>query len=82
MGRGNALSRTGRNVDHYTRLFPKFRRWCARDNFHRRDRIQRNLVGEDLALLVGNRLPIDRERVLRVIAHSVKETIRVCRDSG
>src|SRR4029077_3601182 len=75
VGCSDPLPRTGRNIDHYARLFTKFGGRRARDHFQGCNRIQRNLVLEDLALLGGNRVRVAGERVLCVIAHAVKKTV-------
>src|ERR1700730_3537224 len=72
---GHALARTCGYVDDNARLLAVFRGWCTGDDLQRLDRIKGDLVGENFALLVSNRLTINRKRVLRVIAHSVEETI-------
>ncbi len=46
----------------------------------RLDRVQRNLVGEDFALLIGDGLAIHRKRVLRVVAQAVEQAIGIGRD--
>ena len=81
LGRGQALPRAGRHVDHHARLLSIFGRRRARDNLHGFDRIERDLVREDLALLVRNGLAIDHERVLRMITHPMKQPVRIRRNS-
>ena len=49
----------------------------AGDDFHRLHRVGRNLVRIDAALLVGDRLVVDRELRLRVIADRMEEAVRV-----
>ena len=63
-------------------LVAVFGRRHARDHLHRLDRVWRNLVRVDAALLVGDRLVVDRELRLRVIAHRVEEAVRVSHDAG
>ncbi len=75
---GNAEARPCRNFDHQARFVAIFSRWSSRHGFDRLNRVQRNLVGEDLALLVRNGLPIYRERILGVVTESVKQAVRVC----
>ena len=72
-----SLTRARGDVDDHAGLFAEFGRRRAGDDFHGLDRIERNLVGKDFALLVGDRLAIDGERVLRVIAHAVEETVGI-----
>ena len=62
-------------------LSPIFGGRRAGDDLHRLDRIERNLVGENFALLVGDGLAIDRERVLGVIAQPVEQAVGIGRDS-
>ena len=45
------------------------------------NRFEGNLVGENLALLIGNRLAVDGKGVLRVVAQPVKQTVGVGGDS-
>src|SRR6185312_4738755 len=54
LGGVNALSRARGHVDHYAGLLAEFGGRSAGDDFHRLNRIERNLVGKDLALLVGD----------------------------
>ncbi len=75
LGRGHALAGARGDVDHYAGLLAEFRWRRAGNHFHRLNRIEGNLVGEDFALLVGDRLAIDRERVLRVVAQSMEEAV-------
>ena len=49
----------------------------ARRSPHRLHGVERNLVGEHLALLVGDGLAIERKRVFRVIAQSVKQAVGI-----
>ena len=66
---------TGGYHNHKARLAPVFRGRRAFDHFHRLHRIDRNLIGKNLALLVGNGLAVDRKRVRRVVAHPVKKAV-------
>ena len=77
-----AQARTRRNLYHQTCFVTVFRRRRAGNNLHRLDRIYRNLIRENLALLVGNRLTIDRERILRMIPETVEESVGVRHDPG
>ncbi len=79
--RGNALARARRRLDHQARLVAILRRWCAIDNLQRLHCRRRHLVRKHLALLVRNRLAIDAERVLRMIAQSVHQAVRVRRNA-
>src|SRR5579884_1897746 len=58
MGRGNALAGARCYVDDEAGFFSKFGRRRTRDDRHIFHGIQRNLIGENFALLVGNRLAI------------------------
>ena len=77
MGRGKALARACCGVDDNARLLAVLGRWRAGDDFQRLNSIERNLIREYLALLIGDRLPIQRKGILRVVAKTVKEAIRV-----
>src|SRR5581483_2445876 len=70
------------DIDNQTGFVPILGGWGAGNDLHGLHRIQWKLVGEDLALLVGDWLAIDREGVLCVIADSVKQAVRVGRYSG
>ena len=74
---GLAESGASSHHDHQAGLVPVFGRRRALDHFHRLHRIQRNLVRESLALLVGNLLSVHRKRVGRVIAEAVEHTIGI-----
>ncbi len=82
MGRGHALAGARCHVDHQASFVAVFGGWCAVDHFERLNRIDRNLVREDLALLVRDRLAVHRKRVLRVVAETVEKTVRIRGDSG
>ena len=58
MWRRLPLTRSRGNVDHNACLLAEFSRGRARNNLHRLDRIERNLVGEHFALLIRDRLAI------------------------
>ena len=79
--RGHPLAGARGDVDDQTRLVAVLRRWRTGNHLHRLDRIQRNLVGKNLALLIGDGLAIDRERVLGVIAQAMKKAVRVGGDA-
>src|ERR1700737_2237079 len=57
------LSETGArgDLDYKTRLVAVFRGRSAGDHLHRLDRIYRDLVGENLALLIGDGLAVNRK---------------------
>ena len=71
-----------RHFNHQARFSAIFCRWPAGNRFERLNRVQGNLVGKDLALLVCNGLAIHGKRILRVIAQSVKQSVRVRHYSG
>ena len=66
-------------IYHHTGFVPVF--CLSRPGYYlqRLDGIQRNLVGEDLAVLVGDGLIVERNLGLGVIAQRVKETVGVSR---
>ncbi len=80
-GCGYSQARAGGHVNDDAGFVAEFGRGRARDDFHGLDGIQRNLVGEDLALLVGNGLAVDREGILGVVAETVKQTVGVGGDA-
>src|SRR5262249_27193149 len=56
--------------------------WRSRDDFHVLYRIDGNLRGECLTLLITNRLSIDCEGGLSVIAERMKESVRISYHTG
>ena len=58
----------------------KIRRWRAFDDLHRLDGVDRHLIRENLALLVRNRLAVNRERVRGVIAEPMEKAVGVGRN--
>src|ERR1019366_1220753 len=54
----------------------------AGDELHGLDGVERNLRGELLALLIGDRLAVDREAGLRVIAQWVEEAVGIGHHPG
>src|SRR2546428_4740911 len=71
------LPKTGarRHLDNEARLIAILCGRGAGDDLHGLNRIHGNLVGENLALLVGDGLPVNRERIFRVITQSMEKTI-------
>ena len=63
-------------------LVAVLRRRDAGDDLHRLDRVGRELIRIDAALLVGDRLVVDRELRLRVIPDRMKEPVRIGDDPG
>ena len=81
VGRGYSQPRAGGHHDHQAGLAAILRGRRAFDDFHRLHGVDRELIREDLALLVRNRLAVDGERVRGVIAESVEKTVGVGRNS-
>ena len=82
MGRSHALAGPRGDVDDQARLAPVLRGGSAGDNLQRLDRVERNLVGKNLTLLVGDGLAIQGKRILRMVAHTMEEPIGIRRDAG
>ncbi len=78
--RGRAQARAGGHHDHQAGLAAILGGRRAFDHFHRLHGVDRDLIREDLALLVGNRLAVDGERVRGVIAESVEQAVGVGRN--
>ncbi len=70
------------HYNHQTGLIAIFGGRRALDHFHRLHRIHRQLVREDFALLIGNRLSIHRERIRSVIAQSMEQSVGIGGDAG
>ena len=81
MRRGHALSRAGGHVDHHTGFVSILGWRRSVDDFQGLNGVNRNLVGENLALLVRDRLAVHRERILRVVAQAVEKAVRIGRDA-
>ena len=81
MGCGYTLARACGRYDHHAGLASVFRGRRAGYDFHRLDRIEWDLIGKDFALLVGNRLAVEAERILRVVAEPVEKAIGIGSDS-
>src|ERR1019366_8906818 len=79
---GNSLTRARGGYNHEAGFVAVLGRRRARDDLNRLNQVRRQLVGKDLALLVGDRLAIDGKRVGGVIAEAVKEAVRVGCDAG
>ena len=82
LGLGQALSRARGHVNHGAGLFTIFSGRRAGNHFERIHRVERNLVGKNLALLVGDRLFVHREGSLRVIAKRMEGSVGVGGDAG
>ena len=74
-------ARLGHDVHHEAALVAVLRRRDAGDDFHRLHRVRRDLVRVHAALLICNRLVVDRELRLRVIADWVEEAVRIGDDA-
>ena len=81
-GLGDALTGAGGGHDDQAGLAAVLGRRRAGDDFDGLNGVGGKLVGEDLALLVGDRLAIDGERVGGVIAEAVEEAVGVGGDAG
>ena len=77
-----AESGTRDGVDHQAGLIAELRARRAGDQFHGLDGVERNLRGELLALLIGDRLAVDGEAGLRVIAQRVEEAVGIGHHAG
>ena len=82
MRRGDALARARGDVDDQAGLAAVFGRRRAVDHFKGLNRIHRDLVGKDFALLIGDGLAVHGERVFRMIAEPVEKPVRIRGDSG
>ena len=74
--------RLGDDVHHQTALVAVFGRRDARNDFHRLHRVRRQLIRIHAALLVGDRLIVDRELGLCVIADRMEKAVRISHDPG
>ena len=77
-----AQSGTRHGVDHQAGLVAELRARRAGDQLHRLNGVERNLRGELLALLIGDRLSVDRKAGLRVIAQRVEEAVGIGHHAG
>ena len=69
-------------MDDETALVAVFGRGDAGDHLHGLHGVLRNLVRVHAALLIGDRLVVNRELRLRVVSDGMKETVRVGHDAG
>ncbi len=67
MWRGRAEARLRGHIDHDAGLVAIFGRWSSRNDFHRLNGVERDLVGKHFALLICDRLPVDREGIFGMI---------------
>ena len=72
---GYSLSGARSSHNHQAGLATILGRRRAADDFDRLNRVSGNLVGKDLALLVGNRLAIHGEGIGGVVAEAVEEAV-------
>src|SRR5260370_27200358 len=77
-----ALPRTGGYVDDEAGLSTIFGGRGSRNRLNRLDRIRRNLIGEHLALLIGDRLSVYRKRVRGVVAKTMEKTLGIGHGTG
>src|ERR1700676_2390213 len=70
-------SRPSGDLSNQAGLIAKFGAWCARSGLHALDGANRNLGGEQLALLIADWLAVDQEAHLRVITERVKKSVPV-----
>ena len=80
-GCARALPGAGRDLDDEGGLAAVFCRRSAVDDLNGLHGVRRNLVGEDLRLLVGDVLTIDVEGVRGVVAHAVEQAVRIRGDT-
>ena len=73
-------ARAGGHHHHQAGLSSIFGRRRTFNHFHRLDGVDRQLLGEHLAHLVGNRLAVDRKRIRGVIAESVEKPVGIGRN--
>ena len=81
-GLGDALAGAGGGDDDETGLVAVFGRRRAADDFNRLNGVGRELVGKDLALLIGDGLAVNGEGVGGVVAETMKKAVGVGRDAG
>ena len=81
-GLGEAFARAGRHVDDQAGFVAVLCRRCTRDHVEGLHGVRWDLVGENLALLVGDRLAVERERVRCMVAEAVEKTVRVGSHTG
>src|SRR6266849_655282 len=77
MGCRDTLAGSRSGFDHQARFISIFGRRRARNHLERLDRIEWYLVGENLALLVSDRLAIQRKRIFCMITEAVKKAVRI-----
>ena len=79
---GDALSGARGGYDDEAGLVAVFGRWRAADDLDGLNGVGWELIGKDLALLVGNGLAVNGEGVGGVVAESMKEAVGVGRNAG
>jgi hypothetical protein len=68
---------SGGRYDYQAGLAAILRGWGAFNDFERLNGVDRDLIGEDLTLLVRYWLAVNGERVRGVIAESMEQPVRV-----
>ena len=81
-GSAAGQTRARRDLRHKACLVAELDIRCSGRHFHALDRISGKLRGKQLALLIANRLPINKETRLGVVAQLVKESIPVGSDAS
>ena len=81
-GFGKTLPRSRGYLNHQACLIPVLRRWRAGNDLNRLNGIGGDLVGENLALLVGDRLAVYGKRVGGMIAKSMEKSVGIRCDAG
>ncbi len=71
-----------RHLDHQAGLVAILRRRTARDGFQRLNRIQRDLVGKHLALLVRDGLAVHGKGIFRVVPKPMEQSVRIRHHAG
>ena len=80
-GLGDAETGAGGGHDHKAGLAAVFGGRRALDHLNGLHGVDRELVGEDLALLVGDGLAVDGEGIGGVVAKAVEQAVGVSRDA-
>src|SRR6202041_971328 len=78
---GDTLAGARGGLDDQAGLVSEFGGRGSGDNFQRLDRVNRQLIREHLALLVGDGLAVHRKRIFGVVAEPVEQTVGIRSDS-
>ena len=81
-GLADPLSGAGGDLDDEAGFVAELGGWGSVDDFEGLDGVGGDLVGEDLGLLVGDGLAVEREGVFGVVAEAVEEAVRIRGDAG